>query len=332
MEWIPADWGVSNGPLWAAGTLIAILTTLVVMPSAIAKLRGAGMVGHDIHKVGRPPVAEMGGLGFFSGFMTGALVLLVVLDLPDEQALAAFAGLLTVAGAAIVGILDDFIALRQRFKAGLPLAFAIPLALFLPDTTVWLPFAGTVQFSYLYPLVLVPIGIACASNGVNMLEGWNGLGAGLTCITAMALSALAILRGQFLGLVILLPLAGAAFGFLLFNFYPAKVFPGDAGTLSFGAALAAGAMLSKLEFAGALMFLPFIVEFFVKGVNGFPSRGTGGELRDGVLYCPPHRPRGLGQVLLKVTGGVSERTLVLIFYGLQAVLCSLVVIGFQAWA
>lgn len=305
-----------------------MLTTVLVMPRAITKLRGAKVTGRDIHKPGLPEVAEMGGLGFFAGFMAGSLALLALLDLPLPAALAGFSALLTVAGAAFVGLLDDFIALRQRLKAALPIGFAVPLALFMADTTVSFPLVGTVEFGYVYPLVLVPLGVACASNGVNMLEGFNGLGAGLTFITASALSALALLEQQYLGLVVLVPTAGAALGFLLFNFYPAKAFPGDTGTLAFGAALAAGAMLSKLEFAGALMFLPFIVEFFVKGVNRFPSRGTGGDLRDGILYCPPRRPAGLGQLVLKLTGGIGERNLVLLFYGIQAVLCLAVVLGY----
>lgn len=332
MDWIPTEWATSSGPLWIAGSLIAILTTVLVMPAAITKLRGARITGQDRHKPGRPEVAEMGGLGLFAGLMAGSVAVVVVSDLTDADAVRVLAAQLVMAGAALVGVLDDLISLAQRFKAALPLAFAIPFALFVQDTTVDLPFLGSTEFSFVYPLLLVPVGIACASNGFNMLEGFNGLGAGIALITSLGLSALAVVKGEYLGLVILLPLAGATLGFLIFNFYPASVFPGDTGTLTLGASLAVGAMLSKLEFAGAVMFLPIILEFFIKARNGFPSTGWGGDLKDGILYCPPRRPVGLGQLLLKATGGLHERNLVLLFYALQAILCATVVLCYVAVA
>lgn len=327
MSWLPADWSLGDGRLWAAGAGLAFAVTVALMPLAIRKLRGARIVGKDRHKPGRPDVAEMGGLGLFAGLMAGSVVMLAASGLTAPDSSMALAALLAVSGAALVGVLDDLIALRQRFKAVLPFAFAAPLALFVQDTAVAFPW-GTVDFGLLYPLLLVPLGVACASNGANMLEGFNGLGAGLALIIASALSVLAILTGNHLGLVVLIPLAAACLGFLLFNFHPARAFPGDVGTLTMGAALAVGAMLGKLEFPGALMFLLVVAEFLVKARNGFPTVGWGGDLRDGKLYAPPKRPVGLAQMLLKATGGVHERTLVLLFYALQAALCAAVVVAF----
>lgn len=309
----------------AVAGLAALLGTLFVMPRAIRKLRGAGVIGRDVNKPDRPEVAEMGGIGAFLGFNLGVFVLLLVLPVPDATRATTLAALMTVAGATMTGIVDDLLELRQRFKAILPFVFAGPLMLFVSDWSVWLPGLGDVPFGWLYPLVLVPIGIACASNGFNMLEGWNGLGSGIGIILALALSIIAYASGNLAGLFILVPLAGCLLAFYVFNRYPAKAFPGDTLTLMTGCALAVGAMLSKIEFWGALLFIPHVIEFAIKGANGFPSRGWWGEYRDGKLHCPAHGPVGLGQWFMKTFGGLSEKRLVATMLVAEAAVATVVV-------
>jgi UDP-N-acetylglucosamine--dolichyl-phosphate N-acetylglucosaminephosphotransferase len=145
---------------------------------------------------------------------------------------------------------------------------------------------------------------------------------------AGALSAMAILSGNLTGLVLLFPLLGALVGFLWFNFYPARVFPGDTMTLMVGAVIAIAGLLSKLEFWAGLLFVPHVLEFFIKALSRFPSRGWGGDLgEDGKLHPPPRRAVGLGQLSLKALGGAREDVLVgfmLVGYALYA---GLVVLG-----
>jgi UDP-N-acetylglucosamine--dolichyl-phosphate N-acetylglucosaminephosphotransferase len=107
--------------------------------------------------------------------------------------------------------------------------------------------------------------------------------------------------------------------FLRYNWYPAKVFIGDVGALTIGTMLAAAAITGNFETAGIIVMAPYILEFFIKAKNKFPSRGWWGVYRDGKLYCPEKGFKGMGQLIMKLTGGISERGLTLMLIGLEAV-------------
>lgn len=316
MRPLDVSWGtLDHWGLHLVGASVAFLVALNIAPIAIRKLRGAGMVGRDRHKPGNPEVAEMGGIIVFGGFMAGLFAVLMLGDLGDRVDSLLLATAILGCGAAITGILDDFIALRQRFKAFLPFVFAVPLALFVEDTAIVFPFVGSVDLGLVYALALVPLAVACGSNSFNMLEGFNGLGAGLGLIMSLGISVAAWSGGDLTGLVITLPLAGALAAFLFYNAYPAKVFPGDTMTLFVGAMLVSAAILSKVEFAAGVLFLPFIVEFLLKAqgrfeVQSFAARVEGGRMiRDGPVRSLTHVAMG--------KAGATEKQLVARLWGLE---------------
>ena len=312
-----------------AATVTAFVGTLVVMPRVIRKLRGAGVVGRDINKPGRPEVAEMGGIGVFLTFNAGVFVFLVLAGAGFVDHELVLVSLVTLAGAAMTGIIDDLVELRQRFKAFIPVVFAAPLAIYVSDYTITFPFVGSVSFGLLYPLVLVPLGITCASNSFNMLEGYNGLGAGVGIVMVAAMCALILLVGDPVAFVLLLPFGAALVAFLFFNRYPARVFPGDTLTLLAGALLAAAAMIGKIEFWGALLFIPHILEFILKARGSF----MGKNFADEVVPDPPRAPRlifhgkteSLTHIPLK-RWRMREPTLSAFFWVLEGAL-ALIVVG-----
>jgi UDP-N-acetylglucosamine--dolichyl-phosphate N-acetylglucosaminephosphotransferase len=320
--------GLDSWALYAVGCSLAFLVSFFLAPVAIRKLRGARIVGRDRHKPGMPEVAEMGGLIVFAGFMAGVFALLMLARLDSGQESLILAALITASGAGLTGVLDDMIALRQRFKAILPLGFAIPLALFVSNTAVTFPLLGRVEFGWLYPVFLVPLGITCAANGFNMLEGFNGLGAGLGIILAAAIGFLAATRGDPLGLVILAPLAGALLAFLNSNWYPAQAFPGDTMTLLVGASLGAAAILGKVEFWGLLLFVPHVVEFFLKAKGNFNVQSFASRVEQGRLHHEG-KTRSLTHLAMG-RRGATERTLVLRLWGMESLLACLVV-ALAAW-
>lgn len=257
--------------------VVAAAATWVTMPLLIRKLRGAGILGEDKNKPARPDVPEMGGMGVLLGFYTGVFAGVVVFRFPEQVELLYLASLITVAGAAMAGILDDLVRLRQRFKAAIAFVFAAPVAAFATDYAVAFPWVGPVDLGLLYPLLLVPLGVASAANSMNMLEGFNGLSAGNALLLAFGFLLLSLIVGTREGLLILAPFAGAVLAFLFFNAYPARVFPGDVFTLAAGAVLATAAVAGKLEFYGAVMFGPQILEFGLKlrgrfAAENFPTR------------------------------------------------------------
>lgn len=85
---------------------------------------------------------------------------------------------------------------------------------------------------------------------------------------------------------------------------------GDVGTLSIGAIIATAVIVGNFETAGAIVIIPYGIDLLFKAANGFPK--SFGELKGDKLCCPAGGPVGLGQWIMKLTGGIHERTLVLI--------------------
>jgi UDP-N-acetylglucosamine--dolichyl-phosphate N-acetylglucosaminephosphotransferase len=310
----------------AAGLLVGLAGALVATPRTMRKLEGADITGRDMHKKDEPEIPEMGGLAVFLAFNVGAFTVLGFGDVPRADEVLVLAGLVTGAGGLITGVLDDLIVLRQRFKAFIPFAFAAPLGLYVNDFVVQFPLFGGVDFSWVYPLVLVPLGIATASNGLNMLEGFNGLGAGLGVILAAAISVLCLLQGKLAALALTFPLIGALGGFLWFNVYPSRVFPGDTMTLFVGAILGAAIIVGKIELWGGLLLIPHVVEFVLKLVGGFEHETFAtGRTGDRLHYVGP--VRSLTHLAMKHLR-VSEPRLVLTFWAGELAWAGLVVVGY----
>ncbi len=305
--------------------LVALVSTMILIP----KLRAAGIVGKDLHKPGQPEVPEMGGVALVAGFTAGVLLAIgleaFIPSILPVDFVSLLGGLATVLLVALVGILDDLLGLRQAVKALLPAVGALPLvAIRAGHTTLTIPFLGRVNFGLAYTLFLVPLGITGAANAVNMLAGFNGVELGMGLVALGAMAAIALKVQATTALVLVLSGIGGAFGLLLFNWYPAKIFVGDVGTLSLGAILAVACILGDFEAAGLIVIVPYALDFLIKAVHGFPSRGWAGERgADGKLRCPANGPVGLAQAVLRLTGGLSERSLALFLIGFEALFAGL---------
>lgn len=301
--------------------LFSILVTAVLSQFLIPRLKRFGITGKDVNKEGRPEVAEMGGLAIVAGFTAGVLLAIMLntfngLEFNITYVLAA---LVTIHAMGFIGVVDDLLDIPQAVKAFLPLAAAVPLVAVSAagSTAIGIPFVGNVDLGLVYILVLIPIGVAVASNLTNMLAGFNGMEAGMGSVIMLVLALLAFLNGSNEMLVLFLPMLGALLAFLLFNWYPAKAFPGDVGNLTIGAVVASGVIIGNMEGAGALILVLYVMDFFIKAYNRFPSSKWWGELKNGKLYPVGGKVRGFAQLIMKIGGGISERNLTLAFIGLQ---------------
>jgi len=309
-------------PGWLA-LLISFAVTFIVLPVMISRLQRAGLVGRDVQKPGRPHIPEMGGLALVTGFGAALLVAIALKTffhlLPSVDLVELLAVLATVLLIALVGILDDLIAVRQIVKAITPLFAALPLVAIRPGYTVLnLPLLGYVNLGLLYPLLLVPLGVTGAANAMNMLAGFNGVEVGMGAVAFLALTIIALSLGKLTAALILLAALGAALACLYYNWYPAKIFIGDVGTLSMGAVLASAVILGNFETAGVILVIPHLFDLVLKASHGFPK--SFGVYRAGKLHCPHTGPVGLGQLIMKLSGGISERHLTLLLISLEALM------------
>jgi UDP-N-acetylglucosamine--dolichyl-phosphate N-acetylglucosaminephosphotransferase len=311
---------------YLASGLLSFIVTFALTRLLIPRLKAAGITGVDENKPGSPEVAEMGGLAIVAGFSAGLLLAIFFNSFFALQLnlIYVLAAVITIQIIGLIGIVDDLLNIPQWMKAVLPLFAAVPLVAVKAagSTTILIPFIGFVDFGIIYVLALVPLAIAVCSNLTNMLAGFNGLEAGMGAVMFGAMSLVALNQGSVEMSVFSLSMLGALLAFLAFNFYPAKAFPGDVGTLTVGCVLASSVIIGNLESAGVILIFPYIVDFFFKGVNGFPH--THQEIKSGKLYPKGGRVRGLVHLVMKLAGGISERNLVLFFIFVEFVMGAIV--------
>lgn len=317
--------------LIAATFASSFAIVFVSLPFLIRKLFAARMTGNDVNKQGKPPVAEMGGLAIVMGVI-GSLLLAIALytffgSNYQFKLIDMLAAMLTLCIIALIGTYDDLFSMRQSIKAVLPMVAALPLVAVSAagSTSMNVPFIGFMDFSIWYIVLLIPLGVAVASNLTNMLAGFNGMEAGMGTVMFAALLALSLINGAVESAMISAAMLGALIAFLRFNWYPARVFTGDVGNLSIGAALAVAVILGNLETAGAILVIPYVLDFFIKAYNRFPSTKWWGFLRAGKLHPLEGRVRGAAQWIMLQHKGITEQRLVLTFIGMEIV-CALVAI------
>lgn len=219
-------------------------------------------------KIHTKPIAYLGGSAIFIGF----LLTLAVFMPPSRQLVALVLGCAILVA---VGVVDDMKGLSpwtklawQFVAAGVALSGGIGIA------SITNPFGGTFDLSYGRFEVNIPGGgfhitpIANAlsliwmvglANTINFLDGLDGLACGVSGIAAFIMFLLAVGPRVDQPAVALLAiiLAGAAFGFLPYNFYPARIFMGDSGAYFLGLTLAMLAIYSGAKLATAALVLGF---------------------------------------------------------------------------
>ena len=237
--------------LLLAGALLGLLLTPVVTTASTSLGLVDAPGGRKVHST---PVPRVGGLAVVAAAAI-ALVLVVwwqpmVGNAP--QSLLALWPVLT--GAALVfgvGLVDDFTTLAAVPKLAVQtLAATIVMAsgLLIERLTVG---GTTVQLGLMaYPVTLA--WIIGLTNAFNLIDGIDGLAAGIAVIAGATCATILVWRGHTAEAMLLAALVGAALGFLVYNFAPASIFLGDGGSLLFGFVLATTAITGWQKGATAI--------------------------------------------------------------------------------
>jgi len=291
--------------------LASLLTTFIITPYFIRFLQAAGIVGLDLQKRDKPQLATSGGICVAFGVLAGLLTYIGCQTFYSKFLLrdniAWLIPLLAVTSSVLivmfVGLLDDLNVKSKRVKTkeghdirvGFPqwikplltLPAAIPLmATSAGVSSMAIPFVGHVHLGILYPLLLIPLGFLGASNMVNLLAGFNGLEAGMGIVYLLGLGISALLHDRTSGAVTFLVTFAALIGFIRYNWYPAKILPGDSLTYLLGSIVASGVIVGNMERNGIIIMFPFIIEFFLKFRAKFRVSCLGKLREDGKLDPP----------------------------------------------
>ena len=244
----------SKDVLW--GFLVALGVVLVLTPAVGRVARVLGVVDEpgEARRMHLRAVPRLGGLAIFLGIFIPALAFL---DLTG-----AYRGiLLGAAVATAVGMVDDFRGLRWWVKlAGQGAAAGIAISAGVYIDRFSFPLLGVHELPYWASVLLTLFWIVGMMNVVNFLDGMDGLAAGISAIAGGTFAILALSLGRPEAAVLSAIVAGACLGFLRHNFYPARIFMGDSGSLLLGFLLAAVAIQGALKTAATVALLfPLLV-------------------------------------------------------------------------
>lgn len=328
---------------------VAFLATYLVIPAFMRFFLRLGVIATDVQKPGKPSIPIAGGIPVFFGFTLGTLLFIAANTFVTRTPLNlvnVFAAILSASLITLVGFFDDLNVMRRKvaigsgtidYKVGLAqwqkplltLAAAVPLmAVSAGVTKMSLPLLGEMEFGVLYPLVLIPVAVVCVSNATNMLAGINGLEAGSTSIALAALGGFLWWQGRFEGAAIALCAVAAQLAFLKFNWFPAKIFPGDSLTYFSGAVFVSAVIIGNAEKLGIIIFTPWIIEAFLKLRGRFKFHSYGNLQRDGSLKAPYKKIYSLTHVAMKLPRwlglkcGFKERQIALLLILFEAIACA----------
>ena len=310
--------------------IVGFLVTYLVLPYLIKFMKRKGYVGIDIHKNARPEVAESGGISMIIGFSVSLIFLIIFFPSFFRETLTF---LLTVLLAGVIGFIDDRKKLRSRYKiilsifSGSIIFFANLFGL-ITIASPTIPFIDRTRLTIIYPF-LVPLIVAVFTNTVNMLEGYNGEGSGTCLIATCFLFICSIIWNSAEGVIFTIPVIAVIFPFFIFNKYPAKIFPGDVGTLAMGAMIACIMLFGSLEVATfcALLIHIFNSFYYIYSVRGFFESSDIRESKDDIILLENDRIKASDQKsavltlprLILAKGTLTEPELVKNFYAISLI-------------
>ena len=239
------------------GFALALGIVLLLTPAIGQMARRIGAVdAPDARRLNVLPMPRLGGIALFLGILVPALAFLEI----NREARGLLLG---AAIATTVGAIDDFRGLSwwqklwgQVTAAAVPAAFGIYIDRFtfplLTDPYLELPTWLGVGATIVWVVALM--------NMVNFLDGMDGLAAGVCGIAGFTFAVIALSLGKPTAAIFSAIVAGACFGFLRHNFFPARIFMGDSGALLLGYALATIAIQGLLKTASTVvLFFPLVV-------------------------------------------------------------------------
>lgn len=256
-----------------------------------------------VRKIHLSPVPLLGGVAIYLAFIATLLLFGSRFGLAELVSILVGASLMS-----FLGVWDDRRALSPLLKlAGQFLAASI---LVLTGVRV-----GTFPWEALN-IALTLLWVVVITNAMNLLDNMDGLSGGVGAVAAIFFLLLAAMNGQYLVGALSAALIGACFGFLVYNFNPARIFMGDAGSLFLGFVLAAVAI--KLRFPDGVQIVTWMVPVLILGLPLF----------DTTLVILSRLRRRLNPLTTPGKDHVSHRLVALGFTRREAVLlCYLICAG-----
>ena len=307
-------------PIYFWAFAVSLIVALLATPAVIllAKKTGA-MDAPNARKVHKKPIPRIGGLAIYFGFMAAIIFVALKFGFDGEQVKETVG--LVVSGSLIValGLLDDYKNLPAKLKLLGQIGAAAVLVLIFDVRIDFMtdPFGDYFYFDNLpiphLAIFVTMFWLVGLTNTVNLIDGLDGLAAGVASIASFTIMLIALEQNFILVAVLTAALAGAAVGFLKYNFNPAEIFMGDTGSMFLGF------MLAGISVTGAVKSVATIALVVPIFALGLPILDTTfaivRRLRGGVPIFKPDKGH-LHHRLLNV--GFTQRQAVLLMYVVSA--------------
>jgi UDP-N-acetylglucosamine--dolichyl-phosphate N-acetylglucosaminephosphotransferase len=237
---------------------IAFFSIYAFTPVLIKFLQKRNLTVKDVNKPGNIMIPRPGGISILLGIVASEITLYLFFPISEILAI-----IITSILGFSVGIIDDKKTMGGWFKP-LALAFCAAPILLLGayDSNLDFPLFGSVKIPSLY-LALIVFMIPITGNTINSIDVLNGIASGVTTIASFALAiSLFILQNYEIGLACL-GLAFASLAFYKYHKFPSRIFPGDSGSVMFGATYGVIAIVGGVEVVAAIAILPAIINSFL---------------------------------------------------------------------
>ena len=292
--------------------IVSALVCYFITPLVInlAYRIGAIDVPKDNRRVHKKPVPRLGGLAIFTGFGISAMIFIQ----PTQELLAIMLSSLIMV---CMGIVDDTTPLKAKTKLFIQiLCAAIVTWAGVRINFFTNPFrAETLVVLKMLSIPVTIFWIVGITNTVNLIDGLDGLAAGISAIAALTLTAVALFSKQYATATLLMCVAGGAVGFLPHNFNPAKVFMGDTGSLFLGFILSVAAVEGTIK--GATV-VAVVIPLFALAI---PILDTTFAIIRRYLAGKPIMEADKGHLHHRLLAkGLSQKKTVVFLYAIAAVL------------
>lgn len=234
--------------------LIALIVAYVLTPGVKKLAIKVGAVDKpNARKVHTHVIPRLGGLAIYIGFMAAMLFCLPV----RHELLGLLVGCTAIVA---LGIWDDICNIPAKVKLlGQIIAACIPIAFGIQIEWLTNPFGTLIVLPEFIAVPVTVFWIIGFTNTVNLIDGLDGLAAGVSFIASISMFLLAYTMNQYLPAMIIVAMAGAALGFLQYNFNPAKIFMGDTGSMLLGYTMAVASVLGLVKTAATVaLVVPLI--------------------------------------------------------------------------
>ena len=235
--------------------IIALIATAIATPVAIwiAPKIGAMDIPKDNRRVHKTAIPRFGGIAIYCGIIT-AFIALRPLSVQTRGLLIGASFIL------VMGIIDDLKDMKPIVKLICQLAAAF--ILWISDIRIvgfTNPFTGNfVELPLVLTLIVTLIWIVGITNTINLIDGLDGLAGGITFIASLSVAYTAYYKNMHETLTLVLAIAGACLGFLIYNFHPAKIFMGDAGSQLLGFLMSSVALIGIAPSKSAMLFATIV--------------------------------------------------------------------------